>query len=160
MSLCSSLDLSSLCASPLSQFARSEIRDPISRVDASVSWLCHFGEKPFSLCLCLGCCVSRVFNTSFFAAVSPCQEIGTSLSGRLSLATGDAANAMNSGTGPKAPSLLSMLTRDAHWGIGLRRYRPFLFQLVRFASLAGDDRTSPTLRGGAPAAHSRRDTRN
>ena len=52
-----------------------QFRDPVSRVVESFSWLCHFGEKPFSLCLCLGCCVSRVFSTSFFVAVSPCQQI-------------------------------------------------------------------------------------
>ena len=80
VALCSSLDfVFSLCI-PLVPV--SQIRDPISRVDASVSWLCHFGERPFSLCLCLGCCVSCVINTSFFVAVSPCQEIGTCLSGR------------------------------------------------------------------------------
>ena len=39
----------------LSQLVRSD--------DASDSWLCHLGEKPFFLCLCLGCCVSSVFNT-------------------------------------------------------------------------------------------------
>ena len=58
-------DVVSLCA-PLSHVVRSEIR--FSRVDASVSWLCHLGEKPFYLCLCLGCCVSRVFQHSFFVA--------------------------------------------------------------------------------------------
>ena len=117
----------------------SQIRDPISRIDASVSWLCHFGERPFSLCLCLGCCVSRVFNTSFFVAVSPCQETGTGLSGRQCLATGAAANAMNSGTGLKAPSLLSMLTREAHWGIGLKRYRTIFISTCQ-ACIAGKGR--------------------
>ena len=28
--------------------------------------LCHFGEKPFSRCLCLGCCVSSVTKKYFF----------------------------------------------------------------------------------------------
>ena len=87
----------------------------------------HHHHHTFSLCLCLGCCVSRVFNTSFFVAVSPCQEIGTSLSGKQCLATGAVATTMNSGTGQQAPSLLNMSTREAHWGVGLKRYRPVDF---------------------------------
>ena len=41
----------------------------------------------------LGCCDSSVFSTNFFVAVSPRQQIGTSLSGRRCPATGAAANA-------------------------------------------------------------------
>ena len=52
-------------------------------------------KSSFSLCLCLGYCGPVFLNTSSFVAVSPCQEIVSSLSGRQCPATGVAATAMN-----------------------------------------------------------------
>ena len=92
-------------------FARSfgQFRDSFSRCCRVILTGCAIsGEKTFSVCLCLSCCVSRVFSTNFSVAVSPCQQIGTSLSGRRCQATGPTHV-------QKAPSLRNMLTREAHW---------------------------------------------
>ena len=72
VALCSSLDFVFPLCIPFCPSCW-HIRDPISRVDTSASWLCHFGEKPFSLCVCLGGCVSRVFQHELL-----CSRLSTS----------------------------------------------------------------------------------